>query len=1108
MYWLMALTATALIAVALPLPESTIVVTGFVSLHTALEVVAIAIAFMAFGVTWAAQRFRRDGRAMLLGSAFLTVGLMDLARALSLDGMPAFITPNSENKSVLFWLAARVTAAAALLLAAYLPLRRELALKAIPRRTWLMGSLMVSSLAVYGVVFHQPSLPAVFDPERGTTPFKTGMEVLLVCCFAATAVGLWKRPQADGGLGYRPLAIAAAAMAISGAFVATYVTSQGPYSMVALGFKILGYLFLFRGVFVAIIEEPIVQLAYARSQQQATLDALPDVLSEVDRHGTYLAVYAHEPQYLSHPAHELVGKGISEVLPPPAADTCRAAIDEAAQLGISRGKRFSLRLPGGLAHFELSVAKRKVPAGQPITYLMLSRDVSKAVAGERILEREAHLNVAIVALQQLSLTASEKALLQRGLALAEELTSSVISFVHFVNEDQNTIELITWSERTLETYCRAAFDRHYPADQAGIWAEALRTKTAMVFNDYASATGRKGLPAGHAHLQRLISLPVVRAGRVVMLLGVGNKSEDYDQADVDVLQRLAEALWQVALQDRQLEKIRQLSTALDQSPYPAVITDTEARIEYVNAAFTTVSGYGASEVLGRNPKLLQSGETPTESYRDLWTHLLNGEAWQGQFINRRKDGRRYVESAVIYPVRNAQGDVTHYVAHKEDITTKLEAQNRIQALTEFDPLTGLANRQRFDQRLAELLSEATAKQHKILVACLNLDNFKAINEVLGHAAGDELLVMVAKRLKTSLGDNDLLTRFSGDTFIAAIPFTNQATAVVTTKTAVSRIPEALSLRGTTVSLSASAGVAIFPDDAKDVTELCAAAEVAMYRVKSDGRNGLRFYSSQMQENSRRSLELSASIGSAIQKGNLRLMYQPQQCLKTGRLVGAEALARWQHSELGAVSPAEFIPLAEQNGAINAIGRWVLQQAVAQVSSWQSSGLTSLVMAVNVSAVQFGRPDWLHELLSIVHQAGIPPASIEIELTEAVALRDPEGAVRTIEKLHEAGFRIALDDFGTGFSSLSYLRRYAIDKLKIDQSFIRGIESSPPNREIVTAVIRMAHGMGITVLAEGAEDPSGIDFLAAQGCDEIQGHGYSKPLEPDDFLRFARQSITG
>ncbi len=386
---------------------------------------------------------------------------------------------------------------------------------------------------------------------------------------------------------------------------------------------------------------------------------------------------------------------------------------------------------------------------------------------------------------------------------------------------------------------------------------------------------------------------------------------------------------------------------------------------------------------------------------------------------------------------------------------------------------------------------------------IDIDHFKGINDTLGHRFGDVLLVELAKRLRRVLRKEDIVSRLGGDEFIVMSPDLNERTAGHVAQKLLAAIGEPYDIEQHELSVTASIGLALYPADGEDLESLSKKADTAMYRAKQEGRNGYRFFTAEMQARSARHLQLGNALRHALDRDEFSVHYQMQLTLSDGRVVGAEALLRWQHPELGQVPPAEFIPVAEDNGLILLIGEWVLRQAVAQAKAWLASDLPPLVIAVNLSAVQFRHPALPDLVTRILDEAGLPPEYLELELTEGVAMHDPQGAIAVMNNLHERGVRMSIDDFGTGYSSLSYLKKFNVYKLKIDQSFVRDIRTDPEDKAIVSAIIQMANSLGLDTIAEGVETEGQLAFLREQGCDEVQGYYYSKPLTAESFATFAR-----
>ncbi len=426
------------------------------------------------------------------------------------------------------------------------------------------------------------------------------------------------------------------------------------------------------------------------------------------------------------------------------------------------------------------------------------------------------------------------------------------------------------------------------------------------------------------------------------------------------------------------------------------------------------------------------------------------------------------------------------------------AEERIRHLAYFDALTGLPNRTQLNDHLQYALSLAKRSNGHLAVMFLDLDHFKDINDTLGHTIGDALLVELAQRLHLALREEDTVSRLGGDEFILMFPGTDGHGAAQVAQKLLDVITRPYLIEQYELSVSASIGIALYPNDGEDLETLSKRADSAMYRAKQEGRNGYRFFTQEMQAKAVRNLQLVHALRHALERNELHVHYQPQVAMQGNNIVGAEALLRWQHPELGAISPAEFIPAAEDSGLILPIGEWVLRNAVQQTKTWMEDGAAPMVISVNLSAAQFRHPD-LPDLVSrILDEVGLPPEYLELELTESVAMHDPEGAIGVMNALHDRGIRISIDDFGTGYSSLSYLKKFKVYKLKIDQSFVRDISTDAEDKAIVSAIIHMARSLGLKTIAEGVETSGQLAFLKEQQCDEAQGYYYSKPLSAEQF----------
>ena len=437
-----------------------------------------------------------------------------------------------------------------------------------------------------------------------------------------------------------------------------------------------------------------------------------------------------------------------------------------------------------------------------------------------------------------------------------------------------------------------------------------------------------------------------------------------------------------------------------------------------------------------------------------------------------------------------------------------QADEQIQYLAHFDALTGLPNREQLHDRAQYAVSLAQRSGESVALMFLDLDHFKNINDTLGHSIGDALLVGLAKRLRSALRDEDTVSRMGGDEFSFLLYGVDAQGAATVAQKLLDVIGMPLQIGLHDLTVTASIGIALYPGDGADMETLFKNADAAMYRVKQEGRHGYRFFTAEMQLRSARNLQLINALRRALELEQFEVHYQPQVSLQDGRIVGAEALLRWTDRELGAVSPAEFIPLAEDSGLILPIGEWVLRHAARQAKAWMVQGQAPLVMAVNLSAVQFRHADLPSLVTRILEEEGLPPEYLELELTEGVAMHDPQGAITTMNNLHQRGVRMSIDDFGTGYSSLSHLKKFKIYKLKIDQSFVRDICTDPEDKAIVGAIIHMAKSLGLQTIAEGVETVGQLAYLREQGCDEMQGYYYSRPLAADAFEAFVRLTPQG
>ena len=520
----------------------------------------------------------------------------------------------------------------------------------------------------------------------------------------------------------------------------------------------------------------------------------------------------------------------------------------------------------------------------------------------------------------------------------------------------------------------------------------------------------------------------------------------------------------------------------------------------INRAFTHITGYTENEVLGRNPKMLASGQHDRNFYTTMWEAIEREGRWQGEIWNRRKNGALYPEWLLIQTMRDSKNNLTHYIGTFTDLTERKETEERVKWLAHFDPLTGLPNRTLLHIRSNLAISLAQRRHEPLALMFLDLDNFKNVNDSLGHGIGDELLKQFADRLSTSVREQDTISRLGGDEFVLILPGADTDGAAYLAERLLSIAARQYNIERHEINLTVSIGIAMYPTDGTDFDTLWRSADAAMYRAKQSGRNDYCFFTTEMQARSARTLQIDNALRRALERNQFSLVYQ-QLSLDTNRIVGFEALIRWKHPQFGNIPPDEFIPIAESNGQIIPIGEWVLKTAVRQLKTWRDNGLCDFTISVNLSAVQFRHHRLPELVMNILDEAGVPPECLQLELTEGVAMENPTAAITVIEELRKKGINISIDDFGTGYSSLTYLKRLDLYSLKIDRSFVQDIPSDTEDMAIVSAVISLAGSLDMRTVAEGVESREQLEFLRSRGCTEIQGYYLSRPLAADDVAAF-------
>ncbi|MBU4018465.1 EAL domain-containing protein [Rhodoferax sp.] len=557
-------------------------------------------------------------------------------------------------------------------------------------------------------------------------------------------------------------------------------------------------------------------------------------------------------------------------------------------------------------------------------------------------------------------------------------------------------------------------------------------------------------------------------------------------------------------QEQQLQLAAQVFA---QSREGIIVTDAQGDILMVNRAFTEITGYNEAQALGRNPRILKSDRQSAAFYLDMWAALTATGHWAGEIWNRHQSGTLYPEWLAISALRDGHDQTTHYVASFTDLSSTKAAESRIQWLSHFDPITGLANRTLLQDRCEQSIAMVQRAGEPLTLLMASIDNFKAINDILGHQAGDAILNEMAKRLSATVRDQDTVAHLSGKDFVLVLPGTPSGGAAHLAAQLLWKLAQPYDLGDQETNLSASIGIASYPDNGLDFAQLLNSAEVAMHTAQAKGRDSFAFYSADLYVQVLAHDHMIKALRQAITLDQLQLLYQPQVDLQSGRICGMEALLRWQHPELGAVSPAQFIPLAEESGLIIGIGEWVLRRACQDIRRWLDHGIKVPHVAVNASPLQFRDNNLVEQVQAALAESQIDPTLIYIEVTESALMDDVPQSEAMLRSLKELGIKLSLDDFGTGYSSLSYLKRFPFDQVKIDQSFVRDVATNPSDTMLVKVIVSMAHGFGMKVIAEGVETEAQCAILSSSACDEIQGYFFSRPISAqamEELLGQARQ----
>lgn len=1022
-------------------------------LHTFMEACSVTVSMLIFAVGWRSYGSARNDSQAALSCLFLGVGLLNLLHLLSYPEMRNLITPNSHTKAMLLSLAARALAALALLLAVWASAHRRDNDRF--RYRILAGVLATAAALIWLSLWFAARHPDALDAGRAT--FNTAASAVLALWFVATGAVLLRRGYRNDCSWVRYIGVGGLVMALGEINFALQYTHTDVFNFVGHLCKIAGGYFIYRAVFTHSVQLPLEQLSASEALLRSNQHALMLAKVAADRSGDY--IYMVDPSngriiYANAGACRRMGYSAEEILELHSWDINPGSNPELATRIIeTMRERGSCRFEGEHRTrsgeiFPVEVTSTQIHHEGHEYFYSTVRDISERKAMEaELAQRAQHLRRVIDGMPYfVSLLTPDGRYVEANQMVANSMGASEAEL----------------RGKLLAETMGGAFSR----ETYRLIADSIERAAAgaTVNFDLRASIGNNN----YEYVSYYVAPVLNEAGTVINLIATA----------VPITERI-----------RAQSELKLASTVFDHSAEAILITDSAIRVLSVNRAFTTLTGFAQNEMIDRVPPLFETGK----HLPDMLKLLEQTGNWTGEAEWLHKDGRLCFEWVTVTKVRS-DGEVSNYIVIFSDITEKKRTEEHIQYLAYYDPLTSLPNRVLLEDRIKQTIAAAQRESSKFAVIFLDLDHFKTINDSLGHQRGDKILAEVGKRLKRSVREMDTVARLGGDEFVLVLPgLQDGAEAAAIGQKLMAELAVPYLTGGSELRLTVSVGISVFPDDGADFSRLIMNADAAMYHAKAIGRNNIQFFIDEMNVRAAELLTMENRLRRGIERNEFVLHYQPQVDLRSGAIVGMEALVRWNDPERGMIPPGDFIPVAEERGLIAQIGTWVLGEACRQNKKWQQAGLPRLPVAVNISATQFQQKNLVANVHEVLEQTGLEPRYLELEVTESVVMYDAEQLISTLEELRSLGVFLAVDDFGTGYSSLSYLKRFPIDKIKVDRSFVRDIPGDKDDYSIVRAIIGLSHQLSLRVVAEGVETVEQLDALRASGCDQYQGFLFSRPV---------------
>ena len=1073
--------------------------------HTLVELFSIGVAVMSFVVAWNTHTLAQNRLLLFLGCGYFWVGILDLFHTLTFKNVMN-IEGIRPGLTIEYWIVGRFLEALVLLTCIRVA-------SAHYSREWLF--FIPTCFALLGIIgCTWELLPAMFSPATGLTDAKIVSEYLVIGLLAVSAAQFLKH---ETRLGTKTtwLLVASCMFTILAELSFTLYADLNEFPIiVGHVFKLFSFWIVYQILVDASLLRPIESLA----RVVASYDSVADETAIVDQNG--IIRRGNEALRRKFSA-EVIGQPCHDVMHPPSmlkkdcpiclAIQQRKALEAFEFKDPESGEWFEARVSGihlsasysAMIHSIRNISLRK---RHELQYLNLNR----------LYQVLSHTNQAVSRLP------NTDDMLSKVCDIAIEHGGFKMAWIGFI--DGNVVSPKYYSgEETgyLKAMQMRIDDSEWAQGPVGISAKEKRVSCVNSVSDdpdfwpWRDAALKRGYAA-------LAAVPIISADKVIAIFTLYSEEEHvFDQEMLKLLESLSEDLSLAIANIQQREgrfkaeqTVAKLSTAIEQSSVATLMADAKGDIEYVNERFCELLGRRPDELIGQSTQLLIPGFWSADEYRAMIEHVQRGDIWQSEKPSQDEEGEALwlLQSASRIELGSKNDPVgSPFVVHASDNTQLHQAKETIEQLAFFDPLTQLPNRRLLMDRIDHAMTSANAHNDLVAVMMCDLDNFKVINDTLGHDAGDALLCTVADQLRACTRALDTVSRLGGDEFVIVLEGLRHNDDIVDIANGIlSQLSEPHEITGHTVNVSSSIGIAIAPQDGNDATELLRNADLAMYHAKELGKNGFQFYQAELNEKAQGRLQLENALREALEQNEFHLVYQPQVDIRSGKVCGLEALLRWESASHGMVSPADFIPLAEQTGLIDALGSWVLHQAV---SDWykitQTSGLEAVSMAVNFSAHQFRQSEKLVDQIknSLAHYPDLAPSRFTVEITESTLIQNIEETRSTLNELKGLGVSISIDDFGTGYSSLNYLKQFPIDQLKIDRSFVQDLDGESNDQAIVSAILAIAQQLKMKVIAEGVEKQAQKQNLIEQGCDYAQGYFFYKPLPYDAITKLGNEKPT-